>query len=140
MTALTPPLHHLLWQLKVLCRWSLGFVWIWEGLVPKMLWTSSMQTDLVTRSGLYWPDVETYLVLLGAAMIIAGIVICTGWKERFTTMTATICMGILIVLVVGHRPESLSDMHGGIAKDACLIACAWVVWKLAPLVPHPEAA
>ena len=91
-----------------------------------------MQRDLIVRSGLYWPNPDTFLQLLGVAMIVAGIILCSGWQERLAVFVATASMGILIVLVVGFRPESLSDMHGGIAKDVCLVACAWVVWKLSP--------
>ncbi len=126
----------LLYNLKIVCRWSLGLVWIWEGLVPKMLLTTAMQTKVVENSGIYWPDPATYLIILGSAMIVAGVIICIGWLERAAVMTASISMTILIFLVVGNNFRlSLGDMHGGIAKDACLYAAAWVVWKLAPIVP-----
>ena len=128
---------NLLYHLKVICRWSLGLVWIWEGVVPKMLLPSAVQTRLVENSGLYWPDPAGWLTILGAAMIVAGVVLCIGWMERAAVMTASIAMTILIFLVVGNNyPDSLGDMHGGIAKDACLYAAAWVVWKLAPVVPR----
>lgn len=123
-------------MLKLICRWSLGLVWIWEGLVPKILWATEMQRELVERSGLFWPSPDRFLFGLGLAMIGAGIILCAGWFERWSVLVATLAMGILIVLVIGYRPESLSDMHGGIAKDACLVACAWVVWRLGALVPH----
>ncbi|MFK5924553.1 MAG: DoxX-like family protein [Verrucomicrobiota bacterium] len=126
----------MLWNLKVVCRWALGLVWVWEGLVPKILWTSEVQTELVRHSGMYWPDPDGWLVILGLAMIVAGIIICSGWMERLAVAVATVTVMILVVLVVGNHPSSLSDLHGGIAKDLCLFACAWVVWKLAPLVPH----
>ncbi|MDF1812335.1 MAG: DoxX-like family protein [Verrucomicrobiales bacterium] len=125
----------LLWKLKIVCRWSLGLVWIWEGLVPKILAPTELQRQLVERSGLYWPDVDTWLILLGVAMIVAGIIICIGWLERPAVLTASVTMTILIFLVVVNNPDSLKDLHGGIAKDACLYAVAWVVWKLAPIVP-----
>ncbi len=124
-----------LWRLKVVCRWSLGLVWIWEGLVPKILWPTEMQRELVERSGLFWPSPDRFLLGLGLAMIAAGIILCSGWLERWSVLIATLSMGLLIIMVTGHRPESLSDMHGGIPKDLCLAACAWVVWRLAPLVP-----
>lgn len=126
----------MLWNLKVTCRWSLGLVWTWEGLVPKILAPTKLQSELVERSGLYWPDVDTWLILLGISMIIAGIIICIGWMERLAVLVASIAMTILIFLVVGNNPDSLKDLHGGIAKDACLYAVAWVVWKLAPIVPR----
>ena len=128
-----------LWLLKNVCRWALGLVWIWEGLVPKMLWRTEMQTETVAASGLYWPDVDRFLIGLGMAMIVAGVVLCIGWLERAAVMTATLTMGALIVLVLWNHPESIADMHGGIPKDFCLIACAWVVWRLAPVVPKKPA-
>ncbi len=131
----TELLKPLLWNLKIVCRWSLGLVWIWEGLVPKILLQTEAQYNLVVNSGLYWPDPNKWLIILGSAMIVAGVIICIGWMERFTVMAATISVIILIFLVVGNNPDSLSDLHGGIAKDACLFAVAWVVWKLGSIVP-----
>jgi|MDTC01.3.fsa_nt_gb hypothetical protein len=49
-------------------------VWIWEGLVPKILWPIDIQRDLVIHSGLYWPDPDRLIILLG----IAGIIVCSS--------------------------------------------------------------
>ena len=136
---MNPPLATL-YSLKLVCRWALGFVWIWEGLIPKILLPTAVQTALVERSGLYWPDPNTWLTLLGSAMTLAGIAICIGLWERAVVLVASLAMTVLIFLVVGNHPESLSDLHAGIAKDACLYACAWVVWKLAPVVPSRPLA
>ncbi len=125
-----------LYHLKLVCRWSLGLVWIWEGLVPKILAPTPLQAQIVERSGLYWPDIDTWLLVMGISMIIAGIIICIGWLERASVLTASVAMTILIFLVVGNNPDSLKDLHGGIAKDVCLYAVAWVVWQLAPIVPR----
>ena len=126
----------LLYQLKLVCRWSLGFVWIWEGLVPKILWTAdTRQLEMVNASGLYWPDPESFLVILGIGMIVAGIVLCIGWLERAAVLTASLAMTVLIFLVAGNNPDLVADIDAGTAKHACLSAAAWVVWKLAPIVP-----
>lgn len=125
-----------LYQLKLACRWSLGFVWIWEGLVLKILWPGDpRQIPLVEASGLYWPDPETFLLILGIGMTALGILLCTGWKERATVLVASLAMTALIVLVVGNAPELLADLDAGIAKDASLYAAAWTVWTLSPVVP-----
>lgn len=129
-----------LWLLKNVCRWALGLVWIWEGLVPKILWRTEMQRETVLASGLYWPDIDLFLTLLGIAMIVAGVILCIGWLERIAVLVATLTMAALIVLVLLNHPESIADMHGGIPKDFCLIACAWVVWRLAVLVPERPPA
>ena len=122
--------ERILYNLKVVCRWSLGLVWIWEGLVPKMLLPSAMQTRVVENSGLFWPNPDIWLIIMGSGMIVLGVLICLGWKERMMVLTASMAMTFLIVLVVANNyPASIGDMHGGIAKDACLYATAWVVWK-----------
>ena len=130
----------LLYQLKLVCRWSLGIVWIWEGLVPKILWTAdSRQVELVKASGLFWPNPEIFLMILGTGMIAAGVILCIGWLERASVLTASVAMTVLIFLVAGNAPALVADLDAGIAKDACLYAVAWVVWKLAPVVSrNPE--
>ncbi len=133
-------LASLLWNLKLVCRWSLGLVWIWEGLVPKMILPTAMQRRIVARSGLYWPDIDTWLIALGAGMIIGGVLLCVGWMERRAVLVASVSMTLLIGLVVASHPESLADPHGGIAKDLCLYAAAWVVWQLSPIVPRRPTA
>lgn len=127
-----------LYRLKLLCRWALGLVWIWEGLVLKILFRHDvpMQAALIERSGMYWPDADTFTIILGAAMTLCGIILCSGWKERAVVLTATTGMTVLIFLVAGNNPVSILDMHGGLAKDLCLYACAWVVWRLA--APHTD--
>ena len=71
------------------------------------------------------------MMIPGSAMIVAGVLICVGVFERIAALVATVAMGVLIVLVVGNNPSSSSDLHGRIAKDLCLGACASVVWVLA---------
>ena len=119
---------------KVIARVSLGLVWLYEGLVPKLLFLRAHpeQIDLVRRSGFYWHTPVVTLNLLGIAMAVAGIILITGWLERAAVLTATISMGVLIVLVAYGRPEMLTDPFGALPKDFCLMACAAVVWLLAP--------
>lgn len=42
---------HRLNFIKNAARLALGFIWVWEGLVPRMLWPSQTQFDMVVRSG-----------------------------------------------------------------------------------------
>ncbi len=115
-----------------MARWSLGFVWLYEGLVPKVVFRAAHpeQTDLVFRSGLYWPTPEATLVVLGIIQAMLGIILLTGWRERLAVVTATAWMGVLMVLVGRGMPNLLTDPFGALAKDACLLACACVVWTL----------
>lgn len=123
---------------KVIARVSLGIVWLYEGLVPKILFlrANPEQTDLVARSGLYWPTPEATLVILGVAQVLTGLILIAGWAERAAVAVATLSMGVLIVLVASGKPAMLIDPFGALAKDFCLIACALTVWLLAPVCPR----
>lgn len=129
---LSPSLAITLHRLKLAARFSVGFVWMWEGLVPKLLFPSPLQIDMVARSGWWIVSPASTLQWLGAAMIVAGLILMSGWQERLAQLVATLSVLILMVLVIGTHPASLNDPFGGLAKDACLFTCSAVVWFLSP--------
>ena len=135
------PADHLrlLHTLKVTARIAVGFVWFWEGLVPKILQVTPLEVEMVTRSGLWRGSPETTIQWLGVAMMIAGVILMSGWLERLAQFVATVSILVLIVLVVRNSPGAWFDPYGGLAKDACLFACSAVVWFLSPLTTRRRA-
>jgi uncharacterized membrane protein YphA (DoxX/SURF4 family) len=119
-------------QVRIICRVALGLVWLYEGLVPKLLFVRPDQIDLVERSGLYFGTPELFLQLLGAAQVACGLWLLAGFAERLAVFTATTGMVVLIVLVARANPAMLTDPYGALIKDLCLIACAFTVWTLSP--------
>lgn len=118
---------------RIACRLSLGLVWLYEGIIPKVLFVRPDQIDLVQRSGLYFGSPETFLQLLGVAQAAFALWLLAGYAERLAVVIATVGMGILIVLVAGNNPAMLTDPYGALIKDLCLIACAYAVWLLQPI-------
>jgi peptidoglycan/LPS O-acetylase OafA/YrhL len=115
------------------CRLSLGAVWLYEGLVPKLLFVRPDEVELVRRSGIYFGTPELFLQLLGVAQAAFAIWLLIGWAERLAVALATLGMWILIVLVAMANPSMLTDPYGALIKDLCLTACAFTVWSLSPL-------
>ncbi|WP_172683297.1 DoxX-like family protein [Verrucomicrobium spinosum] len=69
--------------IKTSARFSIGLVWVWEGLIPKILHPSATQFEMVRRSGWWWGSPEQTLYWLGMAMILAGFGIMSGiWSVR----------------------------------------------------------
>lgn len=120
-----------LYGLKVAARLSIGLVWVWEGLVPKMLFPNAAQHEMVHRSGWWVGSPEQTLWWLGAAMVVAGLAIMSGILERAAALISTLAVLVLMVLVIGNHPEALRDPFGGLVKDGCLFVCAALVWVLA---------
>lgn len=117
---------------RIICRLALGVVWLYEGLVPKLLFVRQDQIDLVERSGLFVGTPEFFLQLLGVGQVVCGLWLLAGFAERLAVFIATTSMAILIVLVARANPAMLTDPYGALIKDACLIACAFAVWTLSP--------
>ena len=117
---------------RALARWSLGLVWIYEGLVPKILFPGAHpeQTALVANSLFCFASPSVTLAVLGAAQVLLGLLLLAEWRDRELAAVATLWMAALIVLVAAGRPQMLTDPFGALAKDLCLIACAAVLWVL----------
>jgi hypothetical protein len=117
---------------RALARWSLGLVWIYEGLVPKILFPGAHpeQTALVANSLFCFASPSLTLAILGAAQVVLGLLLLAEWRDRELAAVATLWMAALIVLVAAGRPLMLTDPFGALAKDLCLIACAAVLWVL----------
>jgi uncharacterized membrane protein YphA (DoxX/SURF4 family) len=122
-----------LMTIKIISRVALGLVWLYEGLVPKILFLRTDELELVKRSGVFWRTPEWTLQVLGIVQIAFGIWLIIGWAERFAVAMATLWMFVLIALVAGGNPAMLTDPYGALIKDFCLIACAITVWMLAPI-------
>lgn len=119
--------HRLQW-VKTFARLSIGLVWVWEGLVPKILHPSDSQFEMVRRSGWWWGSPEQTLFWLGVAMIVAGFGIMSGIWERAAALISTLAVLVLMVQVIASNPDALHDPFGGLVKDACLFTCAALVW------------
>lgn len=123
--------------IKVSARIALGIVWLYEGLVPKILFVRADELDLVQRSGIWWSSPLLTIQIMGLLQILVGLWLLIGWRERMSVTTATLWMGGLIGLVAAGNPGMLTDPYGALIKDVCLIACAVVVWLLAPVGKSP---
>jgi uncharacterized membrane protein YphA (DoxX/SURF4 family) len=119
-------------RVRIVSRTALALVWLYEGAVPKLLFPRAEQTELVRNSGLSFGSPELTLQIMGVAQALVGLWLLSGIAERISAAFATIWMCILIVLVARGIPGMLTDPFGALAKDVCLIACAYTVWVLSP--------
>jgi uncharacterized membrane protein YphA (DoxX/SURF4 family) len=120
---------------RLVSRAALAAVWLYEGLVPKLLFIREDQLDLVQRSGLIVGNPQLTLQLLGTAQIAFAVWLLSGFAERLAALVATAGMAVLIALVARGNPAMLTDPYGALVKDLCLTACAFTIWSLAPAAP-----
>lgn len=121
-----PELSLRLWLMKTTARVLSGLTWIYEGLLPKLLFVSPGELRLVEdfRFLVFSPTFS--LTLLGIMEVFLGLWLISGFKERIGTIIALLGLILLPMLVVWVRPEALVDPFGGISKNLGLIGCAVV--------------
>ena len=129
-----------LWSTKMLARTALALVWIYEGLVPKLLLQRADEVTLVRDSGLYIGTAAQTLALLGAMEILFGLWLLLGRVEKTAAILSAVAITCLTAIACSVRPAILADPHGGISKNLGLLACGAVVWALSDIAPLASRA
>jgi hypothetical protein len=135
-----PEIAMRVWIVKVLARTALALIWLYEGLVPKILAQHASEVALVGDSGLHWGEPARALAALGVCEIAFGLWLLSGRAERSAAMISSAGVAVLALLVAAIRPEALADQFGGLSKNLALLACGCAVWMLSAYSPMASRA
>ncbi len=127
-----------IWLAKVTMRISLALVWIYEGLIPKLLYVHPNEVALVARSGFYIVDPRLMLNGVGVVEVLFGLWLLTGWSEQLSAKFSALGICILGGLVAILQPERLYDPMGGLSKNLGLLACSVAICLLASITPSAQ--
>jgi uncharacterized membrane protein YphA (DoxX/SURF4 family) len=125
-----PKSAHDLQTVKTVARITLGFIWLYQGSVPKLFTKVPMEHEIVERSELYLISPHSTIVTIGIIEVLFGFWLVSGYRDRLACMITTLFLFVLSVLVIIEDPSLLIGPFGGLIKNVCLFACAWIVWKL----------
>jgi hypothetical protein len=81
-----------------LARLTLAFVWIYHGLVPKILFPERGELDLLREAGLFAGREAGVLTAIGLAEIGFGLLLIALWRHRWPLVVA---IGLLLALGAG---------------------------------------
>jgi len=126
--------------LKRFCAVMLGLAWIYQGLVPKILFVHAGDLESVSMiPGLRNNPLLT-LEAIGTAEILLGLWLLAGFLERAAALISLSALAFLSLAIAALDPAALTDPLGGLAKNLGLIACAVAVFVLHPLTPSASRA
>ena len=137
MSGKTPELRNrgrdrALLAVKRVARISLGFVWLYQGCVPKIFSLVPLEQEVIERVGFFLVSPQFTMRMIGIVEMLFGLWLISGYRERLACVTTTLFMLVLAILVIIEEPSLLIGPFGGLIKNVCLISCAWIVWHLAP--------
>ena len=125
-------LHQALLTVKRVTRICLGFLWLYQGFVPKIFSIQPLEREIVERVGLFLISPESTIRMIGIMEMLFGLWLVSGYRERLACLTTSLFLLVLTILVLFEEPSLLIGPFGGIIKNICLFSCAWIVWHLAP--------
>lgn len=124
--------HCALLAVKRVARISLGLVWLYQGLIPKIFTLVPLEREIVERVGLFLNSPQFTMRMIGIVEVLFGLWLISGYGERLACITTTLFLIALIIPSLIEEPSLLLGPFGGIIKNICLFCCAWIVWYLAP--------
>jgi uncharacterized membrane protein YphA (DoxX/SURF4 family) len=118
-------------QMSRLLRVGLGAVWVYEGLVPKLLLPQPALVSLLADRLPVGTDPVLLLRLVGIAEISLGLALGLGWHLRLVAALQTVGIALLTLAAAAALPQSLTASGGALAKNAGLTAVGCCLWVLA---------
>ena len=118
-------------QVSRLLRVGLGAVWIYEGLLPKLLLPQPVLVSLLADRVPGWADPALLLRAVGVLEIALGLALVLGWRLRWTAALQSAGVAGLTLGAAIALPHSLTAPGSALAKNAALCAAGACLWVLA---------
>ena len=119
--------NHKLTHVSFISRLSLGFLFIYHGLVPKILWLSSVEIHLVSLSGL---NISASIIspIAGIGEMILGCSILFFKKSIIPVYIAVIVLLLLLLFVSLVSPKYLIDAFNPVTTNVLGLGFCYLIW------------
>ncbi|TMC59778.1 MAG: hypothetical protein E6J26_03035 [Chloroflexi bacterium] len=133
---LEPALALRLSAIHALVRLSLAFVWLYHGIVPKLLFVSRDELTLLLNTGLT-PDAASLLLpLLGLAEAAFGLLMLWAWHARSLFLLNALLMLAVTLDVFVHSPGFLVAAFNPLTLNLAVAALALVGFMAGADIPN----
>lgn len=105
-------------------RLSIVFVWLWHGLVPKLLFQNADELLMLRAAGL----TGTVLPWIGAAEILAAIVGILFWRWRTYFVLTALAMIVALCTVTFRSPAYVWAAFNPVTLNGCVLALSGIGW------------
>lgn len=113
----------------LILRLGLGFMWVYEGIVPRWLFPSPTEVEIVARTGLVPFHIPTFLKLLGVAEAALGLTILAGMWVRGLAVLQAGLLGAFTAIIGWTSPAYLVDPLGSLSKNLGLLGGALSLYR-----------
>lgn len=111
------------------CRLTLALVWVYQGVVPKILFMEhSGELETISKAPVPQGWEENVLLFAGAAEVLFGVTMIVLWRWRSLLLLNIIGLAALALSVVWIRVELFHREFNPATLNASMIALATVGW------------
>ena len=128
----TPELSMLFAQIHAVARVAIAAIWIWHGLVPKLIFRQFDEQRMLAEAGLP----VSLLPWVGAAEVLLGLTMLIAWRRRAAFPLTMALMALAVVAVAVRSPQYLWGAFTPVTLNLAVIALAAVGWMAAGKMPH----
>jgi hypothetical protein len=93
--------------IHALARGVLGFIWIYQGVFPKLVFQDSGELDILRASGLVAGLEPRVLTMVGLAEVVFGVLFLTFWRIRSLFLINALLLGLLVLGAAFSEPRLL---------------------------------
>lgn len=133
-TGQTPEVSLTLSLIHALCRGAIAAVWLWHGLVPKLLFRNLDEQRMLEQAGLS----VTALPWLGAAEIAFGVLLLVTWRVRSLLLLNAALMLAATVAVAVNSPTYFQAAFNPFSLNLAVLALSLSGWLASGSLPSAK--
>lgn len=114
------------WLIYALARGSMAFIWLYHGLVPKLLFHDRIELDLLARIGTSPHNLNTAATLAGLAEIAFAFLLVVLWQQAWLLWATIILMLAGIPVIAVTAPSYFAAAFNPLTLNISLAALAFI--------------
>ncbi|HYH83247.1 MAG TPA: DoxX-like family protein [Longimicrobium sp.] len=113
-------------------RVTLALVFLWHGLVPKLLYRHPDEQELMRDSGLSAERAASMVMWIGVAEVAYALVLLLAWRIRSLLLVATVAMAVITPGIMIGSPRFTPAAFTPVTLNLCVAALGVIGWLAAP--------
>ena len=113
-------------------RWSVAFVFLYHGLVPKLILVHDSEISLVMATPTMGLDPEFLVRLAGIAEVTLAVLIAAFWQHKWPLHLSMIALCALMAATLVFAPAITVAAFNPVSLTVTTLALAWIALK------HPK--
>lgn len=118
-----------------LARGVVAFVWVYHGLVPKLIYSHPDELAMLGDLGLSPATARTACVIFGGAEVVFGLLTLALWRARWPLWLTVIAMPLATLGVASQSPRFLTSAFNAMSLNVTTLTLAVIALLCLDLTP-----